>query len=61
MEKSRVEMMRGYAEDAGCRRQFHLGYLGQQLAAPCGSCDNCIDQPERVPSSRPKKRTCPSR
>src|SRR5262249_12726577 len=29
MDKSRVEMMRGYAETQGCRRQFLLGYFGE--------------------------------
>jgi ATP-dependent DNA helicase RecQ len=39
--RSRVEMMRGYAETTGCRRQFLLGYFGEQLAEPCGNCDTC--------------------
>jgi ATP-dependent DNA helicase RecQ len=38
---SRIEMMRGYAETAGCRRQFLLGYFGEQLRQPCGNCDTC--------------------
>jgi len=36
-----VEMMRGYAETTKCRRQFLLGYFGEQLERPCGNCDNC--------------------
>jgi ATP-dependent DNA helicase RecQ len=36
-----VEMMRGYAETTECRRQFLLGYFGEQLEEPCGNCDNC--------------------
>jgi ATP-dependent DNA helicase RecQ len=39
--RSRVEMMRGYAETTGCRRQFLLGYFGEQLTEPCGNCDTC--------------------
>ncbi len=39
--RSRIEMMRGYAETSGCRRQFLLGYFGEQLASLCGNCDNC--------------------
>jgi ATP-dependent DNA helicase RecQ len=41
VDQSRVEMMRGYAETTGCRRQFLLGYFGEQLDEPCGNCDNC--------------------
>jgi len=48
MEKSRLEMMRGYAEDTGCRRQFLLGYFEQQLDEPCGNCASCIEHPEQV-------------
>ncbi|WP_245177148.1 ATP-dependent DNA helicase RecQ [Geodermatophilus sp. DF01-2] len=41
VDQSRVEMMRGYAETTECRRQFLLGYFGEQLEQPCGNCDNC--------------------
>jgi ATP-dependent DNA helicase RecQ len=41
IDRSRVDMMRGYAETLGCRRQFLLGYFGEQLADPCGNCDTC--------------------
>jgi ATP-dependent DNA helicase RecQ len=41
VDQSRVEMMRGYAETTSCRRQFLLGYFGEQLDQPCGNCDNC--------------------
>jgi ATP-dependent DNA helicase RecQ len=41
VDQSRVEMMRGYADTTECRRQFLLGYFGEQLEEPCGNCDNC--------------------
>jgi ATP-dependent DNA helicase RecQ len=41
VEQSRVEMMRGYAETTGCRRQFVLAYFGETLEEPCGHCDTC--------------------
>jgi ATP-dependent DNA helicase RecQ len=41
IDRSRIEMMRGYAETDGCRRQYLLGYFGEELADPCGNCDNC--------------------
>jgi ATP-dependent DNA helicase RecQ len=40
-EKSRLEMMRSYAEHAGCRRDFVLSYFGEEHQAPCGNCGNC--------------------
>ncbi|WP_035781855.1 helicase-related protein, partial [Arthrobacter sp. H14] len=41
IDESRIEMTRQYAETDACRRQFLLGYFGQQLDEPCGNCDNC--------------------
>ena len=40
-DRSRVEMMRGYAETDGCRRAFVLGYFGEDYVPPCGNCDVC--------------------
>jgi ATP-dependent DNA helicase RecQ len=40
-ERSRVEMMRAYAEEHWCRRAFVLGYFGEGFDPPCGRCDNC--------------------
>jgi superfamily II DNA helicase RecQ len=40
-EMSRLEMMRGYAEAVDCRRRHLLSYFGEELAEPCGYCDNC--------------------
>jgi ATP-dependent DNA helicase RecQ len=40
-DRSRIEMMRGYAERRGCRRAFVLGYFGEAFDPPCGNCDNC--------------------
>jgi ATP-dependent DNA helicase RecQ len=40
VERSRIEMMRRYAEHTGCRRSFLLTYFGQDYAGPCGTCDN---------------------
>ena len=43
VDQSRLAMMRGYAETDGCRRQFLLGYFGEDLPDPCGNCDACCD------------------
>jgi ATP-dependent DNA helicase RecQ len=41
-DRSRVEMIRAYAElDDGCRRDFVLNYFGEEFTPPCGRCDNC--------------------
>ena len=40
-ERSRVEMIRGYAEHHHCRRAYLLGYFGEAFEPPCGTCDNC--------------------
>ena len=40
VERSRLEMMRRYAEHTGCRRSFLLSYFGQAYEGPCGNCDN---------------------
>jgi ATP-dependent DNA helicase RecQ len=40
-ERSRLEMMRGYAECPDCRRRYLLNYFGEETAAEqCGRCDN---------------------
>lgn len=41
LERSRVEMMRGYAETERCRAEFLLGYFGEPSPTRCGICDNC--------------------
>ncbi|KQS66717.1 recombinase RecQ [Modestobacter sp. Leaf380] len=41
VDESRVEMMRAFADTTGCRRQFLLGYFGEELDGPCGNCDTC--------------------
>lgn len=43
VDQSRLTMMRAYAETDGCRRQFLLGYFGEDLAEACGNCDACAD------------------
>jgi ATP-dependent DNA helicase RecQ len=40
IERTRLAMMRHYAEHDGCRRSFLLTYFGQDYPGPCGNCDN---------------------
>jgi ATP-dependent DNA helicase RecQ len=39
--RARVELIKDYAETKDCRRRYLLNYFGEQIAAPCGNCDNC--------------------
>ena len=41
LDRSRVDMMRAYAETDACRRGFVLSYFGEPVDGPCGHCDNC--------------------
>lgn len=41
LDRTRLEVMRQYAETDSCRRQFLLGYFGETLPEPCGHCDTC--------------------
>lgn len=43
IENTRIDMMRGYAESIGCRRQYLLGYFGEELTTACNNCDICAD------------------
>jgi ATP-dependent DNA helicase RecQ len=40
-DRSRVDMIRAYAERRHCRRAFILGYFGEDYEPPCGNCDVC--------------------
>ena len=50
VERTRLTMMRRYAEHTGCRRSFLLTYFGQDYPGPCGNCDNDLApaEPERA-------------
>lgn len=41
LERSRLAMMRGYAEVQHCRREYLLNYFGEAFTPPCNFCDNC--------------------
>jgi ATP-dependent DNA helicase RecQ len=40
--RSRIEMMRGYADMSDCRREYILNYFGEVYTPPCDNCDNCL-------------------
>lgn len=41
LERSRVDMLRTYAETDRCRMAFLVGYFGEPFEERCGVCDNC--------------------
>jgi len=42
----KMESMLGFCEQCGCRRQTLLEYFDENLAQPCGNCDNCVEPPQ---------------
>ena len=53
VERSRLDMMRRYAEHTGCRRSFLLSYFGQDYPGPCGTCDTDLAGAAEAPAARP--------
>src|SRR6185312_17381528 len=53
IERTRLTMMRRYAEHDGCRRSFLLSYFGQDYPGPCGNCDNDLIRAEAPPAEVP--------
>jgi ATP-dependent DNA helicase RecQ len=53
VERTRLTMMRRYAEHPGCRRSFLLSYFGQDYPGPCGNCDNDPTGDEAPAAGRP--------
>lgn len=41
IERSRVEVVRTYADTTDCRRRLLLELLGERHPRPCGACDSC--------------------
>jgi ATP-dependent DNA helicase RecQ len=44
-ERRKLDALLGWCEATECRRRPLLGYFGDDLAADCGNCDNCIAPP----------------
>ncbi|WP_419808923.1 DNA helicase RecQ [Sphingomonas sp.] len=41
-ERQRLTALGALVETAGCRRRLLLRHFGEELAADCGNCDNCL-------------------
>ena len=44
-ERTRLDALAGLVETAGCRRAVLLRHFGEDPAATCGNCDNCLAPP----------------
>lgn len=44
-QRRRLDALIALCESADCRRQALLAYFGEELAEPCGNCDNCLTPP----------------
>ncbi|MHA7820168.1 MAG: DNA helicase RecQ [Erythrobacter sp.] len=44
-ERARLNALAALVESAGCRRAILLRHFGEDPAATCGNCDNCLDPP----------------
>jgi len=53
LRRSRIDMMRQYAETGQCRGRTLLAYFGEQADAACGHCDNCAGTGPRVNGKKP--------
>jgi len=42
----KLNALLGFCELSSCRRQSLLAYFQEQMATPCGNCDNCLTPPE---------------
>jgi ATP-dependent DNA helicase RecQ len=55
-ERTRLDMMRGYAELRDCRRRYMLNYFGEEPDwARCGRCDVDLRQADDAPERPPGK------
>jgi ATP-dependent DNA helicase RecQ len=56
VQRSRVDMMRQFAESRSCRSQALLAYFGDRLDGACGHCDNCAaTAPEPLPAKKKRR------
>ena len=48
VQRTRIDMMRRFAESRACRGQGLLAYFGDRIDGPCGHCDNCHSRPPEL-------------
>lgn len=55
VEKTRVEMMRAWADARACRRSMLLAYFGEVYDGPCAACDVCEGPVRPAPPAAPSR------
>ena len=55
VEQHKLDAMLALCEETRCRRQTLLAYFDEELAAPCGHCDNCVDGVQTWDATEPAR------
>ena len=55
IEQHKLDAMLALCEETRCRRQVLLAYFDEELANPCGHCDNCIDGVQTWDATEPAR------
>ena len=55
VEQHKLDAMLGLCEEIRCRRQALLAYFDEELAKPCGNCDNCLDGVQTWDATEPAR------
>lgn len=55
VEQHRLDAMLALCEETRCRRQALLAYFDEEMAQPCGHCDNCVDGVQTWDATEPAR------
>lgn len=55
VEQHKLDAMLALCEETRCRRQALLAYFDEELAQPCGHCDNCSDGVQTWDATEPAR------
>lgn len=55
VEHHKLDAMLALCEETRCRRQALLKYFDEDMPAPCGHCDNCVDGVETWDATEPAR------
>lgn len=55
IEQHKLDAMLALCEQIRCRRQALLAYFDEELANPCGHCDNCVDDVQTWDATEPAR------